>query len=473
MNIAFVAALALQMLSLLILRHRLGKAWFGYPFTYFVLVAIAYHGIGEIMLHLSTSQMYTLTRLSVEHRYIDLAALIVSAALLTCVIGYVLRVKPVFGSANGRKIGLKLPDWRALALICLPLVIATVEDRGYHNGSPLIFGQDPLITIIAKQFLLLGIVLTTFSFVMRHGRRWLIPAVAGQSLILATTGQRLEIVAGGVMIVFLLHRTGMTPSMRSIMSAACIISILFLSLVSIRENQGREIFRANNGFEARAGAVLAGINSSPGDIANLIGQTGIRLDCNSFAGVMQRGLEEGNPPLGTPEMLRLFSIAVPSVMYPGKHESQISSAKVNLLPERFRFPAEDYLPGSIGLYLGFLGPWGLCLFMAILGMLLAMGENWLLRSLTTPRFLILASGLEGVIFFEQGLTRLLTSLRAGLALAVLAFVVQQLRVRRSALGNVPQRRGDAIRLRGVHFSWQPRNVSRLGALSSVRQRSPL
>jgi hypothetical protein len=117
---------------------------------------------------------------------------------------------------------------------------------------------------------------------------------------------------------------------------------------------------------------------------------------------------------------------VPSVLYTEKSTSdRARSLEYQLIAERNVVPI-DYAPGSIGPYLGAVGRHGLLLLMLLVGLAFAMAENWLFRRVTLNRILILATLIQGVLFFAKELVGIAVFLRTGLLLVLIVTVVRGL-----------------------------------------------
>jgi hypothetical protein len=77
----------------------------------------------------------------------------------------------------------------------------------------------------------------------------------------------------------------------------------------------------------------------------------------------------------------------------------------------------NFLPGLAGIYMGFLSPFWLALFLALLGLLCGLGERFLFRRCTSARLVLLAGTVCCALEYEAGLPAMLTVLRAAVVIA--------------------------------------------------------
>jgi hypothetical protein len=434
MSLTLLAALIMQLLSVCLLRVRLGRRWLGRPFTIFVLMAVVFHGASELIIHAPAAQGHGRSpRWTIEQSYIDDAALAVSTGLFVAVLGYLALVRPAASSPPNPatvRSALRPLDWRMTGLAAIPLVAATVAGRGYGNGYAYTPTPAAALVGLSNTFLVILVVLTTFSFVVKYGRRWLIPTLAVQSLVLAVGGQRIELFVGAAVLLALLYHVDIRLSRRAVAVALSIATVAALGITSARESVGREYFRDNSGFLGRSKVIAEGA-LSPHDPASLWNDVAFRFDGNVLAGQVDKSVQAGSEQLGVSSILNSFLISVPSVIYTDKsNSSRARSVEYQAIGELNVVPI-DYTPGSIGPYLGAVGRRGLLLLMLLVGLAFALAENWLLRTLTLNRILILASLLQGVLFFSKELGGIVVFLRTGLLLALAMTILKGLSLTRS------------------------------------------
>jgi hypothetical protein len=425
-----LAALLLQLVSVCLLRARLGRRWLSRPFTLFVLMAIVFHGVSEVLIRTVAAQGFRRSpRWTVEQSHIDDAALAASIGLFVAVVGYLALVslgasspsEPVTGTSAWWPL-----DWRITGLAAAPLLAATVSGNGYGSRSALSSTPAAALVGLSNTFLVILVVLTAFSFVLKYGRRWLTPVLAVQSLVLAVGGQRSELFVGAAVLLVLLYHVDIRFSRRAVAIALSVATVAALGITSARESVGREYFRDDSGFMGRSRAIADGV-WSPLDPGTLLSELAHRFDGNVFAGQVDKSVRTGSgSELGVSSILDSFLIAVPSVLYTEKLNSdRARSLEYQLIAKRNVVPI-DYAPGSIGPYLGAVGPRGLPLLMLLVGLAFAWAENWLFRKVTLNRILILATLLQGVLFFAKELVGVAVFLRTGLFLVLIVTVLRGL-----------------------------------------------
>jgi hypothetical protein len=432
MSLTLVCALVLQAAAVAAMRIVIGRGWALRPMGVFVLAATVYHGLSEILMAFPSVRQVSLSRFAVDQSDVDRAALALSVALLACVAGYLLRARrgrPPEASAEAiRALALAI-DWRVCVAACLPLVIATANGNGYNSGHPLDFAQETLTTSLAAQFFTLLVVLASLGFTVRYGGRFFLPVLLTQSLVIATAGQRMEIFTCAATLTAVLIRLGIRPSRRAVTAVLSVVGLLLLGITSVRASSGRGFFYTDNGFVARVEGIAGGISSLPVNVVDLVAQAANRFDSNVFAGQVERGLQEGRPPMGPLAILQSFLVAVPSAIYHDK----LTGSPLNLearADQYFDTVPIDYVPGYLGLYLGPLGNSGLVLFMFVFGALYAILERWTLARVTPARAVLLVTLVLSAFFYERALDALLINLRGAAVVIAAVYLLGKWRLRR-------------------------------------------
>jgi hypothetical protein len=260
-----------------------------------------------------------------------------------------------------------------------------------------------------------------------------------QSILLAAAGERLPIVISAVMLLVLLGCVGLRPSRRQISIALGLTLLTILALTGYRGESGRDLYYENSGLGARLGALGNGFyavihTSDPGgNSPGLIAQAATRFDGDAFAGGVLQGMHYGDSAGSLQAVGESMLVVVPSPVW----SSKLAHSDLNpaLVEDRafslLTISGGDLgpLPTSLGLYLGFLGRFGLIAFLAAIGAIFGLSEPWLFRKVTSVRIVLIASTILGVLSYEAGLPALFVSLRTGCILAVL---VKLLEVARAA-----------------------------------------
>lgn len=426
-------ALLLQVSSLLLLRQQLFGTWLQRPFSLMVIAATVYHGVSEVMMLVPSIAKANVYRSGITQDDAHLAALCISGGIFIATLSYLVALGDK-GRHSRPKLenlpaALQALDWRLLLAALIPLAAATYAGGGYASGEVLDTRNQGTLQVLASQFFLIVFVLTTFAFVARFGQKWTLPALGVQSVLMAAAGQRLEIIVGAITVCVLLNIIGHRPKARQLLAAATVGTLLILAIGTVRATAGREVFYSNTGISERVEAVTSallqdGIQTNTGE--SYIAQAAARLDSNELGGYVIRGLESGTKPLGWPAATKTLEVVVPSVVNPNKlaESGTVYSAK-NQIRDHYERSSVDTLPGHFGLYLGFLGPWGLLVLLGGVGVMFAIAERWLFQRVTAARLVWLTLLLLGVLFYEKGFTSLLTLLRYGVPLAAAAWFLQK------------------------------------------------
>ncbi len=112
----------------------------------------------------------------------------------------------------------------------------------------------------------------------------------------------------------------------------------------------------------------------------------------------------------------------------GSRPSQLNPVQAEL--DAFGLQQDGMLPGFAGLYMGFLTPFWLIIFLAGTGLAAGRGERWLLRRQTVPRLVLLAGAVIAVLSYEQGLPGMLVAFRPAVFVAVAARLAEIVVARR-------------------------------------------
>jgi len=432
----FITALCLQATGIISLRHRLGRTWWRRPVVMLVFAAVAYNGVSEILISIPSIGKWDIYHQGIKQSYIDMAALIMSVGLLCLVICYLL-AKPESAAASARVdeaplVGRYL-DWRLFAIACAPLAVLTYEGRGYNNSisaATVTTSSD-----LATTFLILLVALAAFGFLLRHGMKWFVVVLGLQSALLAAAGERLPIVMEAITLLVLLAEVGLRPSGRQVAVTLLLTVVAALGITGLRAESGRGIFLQNSGLKARVAAVGDGFyflfhtSDSKGTGPGLITQSALRLDGTSFAGSILQGIRLGHPPLGVAGVGESTLLVVPSSIWPSKltHSGYLDPAQTEM--DDFGLQQTNFLPTFLGLYLGFLGPYWLILFLGAVGALFGWGERWLFRKVTAVRLAVLAAAMQSALSYEKGLPGMLVQMRTAVVLALAVWLFRQARDR--------------------------------------------
>ena len=420
--------LLFQAVSVILLRHRLGKTWLRRPVTILVLVSVVYQGISPLLLSFPSIARQDVFRLGIAQPFEDEAMLLLSAAMLAFTLAY-LATRPE--RAQPREAGIataaRVLDWRLLALCCAPLAYLTYEGKGYDNAvatGP----STPLTTVLASSFFVILIALAAFSLVLRKGPAWFVPILALQSVLLAAAGERIPVIADAIVVGVLLCHAGARPPARQLAAAVMLTLVAVTAITGARAQEGRLVYYRDSGLGARAILLAEGIPAAAASSDGLAAQGASRLDGVAFTAGILQAESFGQPRLPAAYVPSSLLLAVPGALWPSKLTHPAVLRPVLAETGDFGLQSTNFLPGLPGMYAGFLPPPALIVFLAVLGLLAGWVERGLLASCSPARLVMLAAAILAALSYEQGLPGMTVALRTGaLAAAALTAIGAALR----------------------------------------------
>ena len=260
--------------------------------------------------------------------------------------------------------------------------------------------------------------------------RWFVLGLIVQSVLLAATGERLRVVAGAVALIVLLAHVRMRPSRRQVMLSRALTMAAVLGITGYRAASGRDLYHQNPGLTARVQAIGSGpyslgqASSQNGTSPGLVTEVTVRMDGNAFAGGVLQAMSFGRLVPGVGPVFKSVLIAVPSFVWSSKLVYLTGPSPVWTETYDFGLRATNYVPTLLALYIGFIGPYWLMIFLAVIGILCGWGEPWLFRRFTAVRTVVLAAVVEVVFKYEQGLPGMLVALRAVVVLALAVKLIE-------------------------------------------------
>lgn len=432
MSLSLAVALCLQTVALFLLRHRLGRGWLRRPVTVLAFVAVICQGLPEVLLVVPSIRVWDIDRLGISQSFIDSATLGVSAALVALVACYLI-TKPERVSlahlGNEPRMAAIILDWRIIAVLCAPLAVLTYQGRGFN--TPAAMSQAaPLSKVLASTFFILMIALAAFGFLVRHGMRWWVPVVILQSALLAAAGERTPVIADAVVLIVLLNYVGLRPSPGQVRTVLALTLVVILGITGYRTDSGRTLFHQNSGFITRLQAVGTGLYAltlTPGESATgpgLIAQAATRLDSNAFAGGVLQSMSYGQPRIGVGPVGDSLLLVLPRALWPSKlsHVTELNPAQTEM--DDFGLQKINFLPGFFGLYMGFLGIYGVIIFAAISGVFLGFCDRYIFRYFTVTRLVLLAGMMEAILVYQAGLPSMLVAFRPALVVAAAVKMIE-------------------------------------------------
>ena len=220
-----MSALLLELVSVLLLRHRLGRGWWCRPGSIIVLASVIYNGVSPVLLAFPSIRALDTYRIGIEQSYVDEATLIMAAGMLAFTLAYLATHPERTASKADRedmRQAMRVLDWRVFACALVPLAVLTYEGKGFYNAGPAIGAGASLTTSLSATFFVVLVVLTAFSMLLRFGTRWFLPVLVAQSLLLAAAGARSPIFLDAVALLVLMARAGNRPSVNQVRLALAV-----------------------------------------------------------------------------------------------------------------------------------------------------------------------------------------------------------------------------------------------------------
>ncbi len=438
MDGAMVLGLLLQGSALVLLFWRLRRDWVTHIGAVFIVLAVLYHGVNEIILGLFSG--YDPYRPLVEPKtYVGLFVLWISVAILLFTIAYLAALgrkpTPIPRGDTERQLAqsVRFFDWRIMIVAAIPLMAVSL---GGQVSSALISAPQSGSTAavgLANQYFLLALVLASFGIVTRFGRRWLVPILIVQSLLVSAIAQRAVILFAAALLLYALARVGTRLKRRQLTFFAGVAVILTLVITSARASEGR--LATTSGDSLRLQFLVAGLGQigSPAAWHQVAIDLGYRFDGNSFGALELEALDRGLSPLGTTPLQNDVLLAVPSFLNPNKDSSDVGTrvekvyAEQHLGLSEFQIaPGEwlDILPTQLGVITGYWGPWGILGAATLLGFLFGRADRWLLRSVSPVRLLLALGLLYCALDYEGSWETYTVTFRGILLLLLVVYVVK-------------------------------------------------
>ncbi len=432
-------ALIVQAAALALLFWRVGGNWMSHAGAVFIILATAYHGLNEVLIWIVPDRDYY--RVFVNPSDVETFVIWISFAILLLSCTYVF--------ALGRPVEVKPPredvrrifDWRLMLAAAVPLLVLTLAGNGFAVSAGNSASTTPLGTAagLASQFLVLSLVLASLGFIVRFGRRWLLPVLAIQAMAMAIVGSRLAVLIVSVLLLYSLARLGIKLQRRQLVYGLTAFAVAAVVITSARATQGH--LSSTSSGDLRLSYIAAGFGNigSTTFWNQLSFDVGHRLDGNSFGAMELVALNAGYPSLGSTPLVNDVLLAVPSFLNPRKVYAPIETRSEKEYAEvYFRLPLpyvapglhEDILPTQLGATIGFWGPGGMLLIATLLGGIFGRADRWLLSRWTPSRFVIGLGLMSCVLYYEGSWNIYPVTFRGVAVLLGLVLVIQRLVVKR-------------------------------------------
>lgn len=435
MSFGMISGFVFQLVTLGIIFGWLRGAWVRHLGALFIVAAVVYHGLGELLIHLVPGR--NPYRRYLRPGEVEDFFILISLAILVLAMVYVatLNRRTPTGPRVVEPAELddtrRFFDWRIVLAAATPLALLTLSGSGL-SASTGYLGPDATAATttsagITGQFLLLALALAGVAIVLRFGRRWILPWLILQSVVLAAVGQRNEVVVAAVLLVFVLSFCGLHWSRKQVVWGLVLVALVGLVITSTRAAEGRDAFAVGEGVTSRFGAISSGIaNVGSEQTQEALRDTlGYRLDGNSFGAMELAALNNGYPPLGFTPLINDVRLAIPSALDPGKLHTSVADRSEKLYAQvHLGMPVTDILATQLGVTIGYFGIPSLFAAAVILGLVFGFLDPWLQRRLSPARVLIGLGALSAIAHYGRSWESWTVTARGVLLLVVAMAVVR-------------------------------------------------
>lgn len=424
MTLTLLWATAWGLASFIFLRLTLRRALWLHVGTYFVIAALIYHVLSEILIRglLLTGGP---DRRGLATDDIDAWLFWAGPAIGVATFAYVAFLGP---RRADRQRPTTIEAQRArdalnpiiLLGLTIPAYLQTIFGRALSSGlTDADYGASNYLAAgLVAQFLLPLVVLSSFSIVMRWGRRLLPHVAVAQSAALALIGQRNTAIVGLVVLGYLVARQGIVVRRRSVLALAAVLVIVSFTLSATRELSGREVYAAGQRPTSRLSATASGLRRVvTGHIPTDISHTYVaRMDGNNFAALAAKRVREGYPWVRGRTVRNDVVLAVPSLILPTKTLTDPTERSEEAYIERhFAMGTINRLPTALGTISTYRGAVWLLAGAAAFGAFFGLTGRWLARH--TPGRLVLGVALlTAVCSYEGSPAVYLLDIRGGLVI---------------------------------------------------------
>jgi oligosaccharide repeat unit polymerase len=422
-------ALLLETTAVALLWWRLAHQLWRHLGAIFILIAIFYHGVSEVVNRIGRPglQRYGLT-LSELDRW----QWLIGPAILLFTVAYLIalgKLKSPTVPENQVQRMTHFFDWRVLGLLSLPMYLYVLRGHLGSTTGALQTGTSHTTSGLVSQFLLISIVLTSYSYLMSKGKPQLIlRIVVLQSILLLLLGERLPVIAGAVMLMYALSRSGLKLSRRQLVRAAMTLLAAAVVISASRVTTGRQAYGAGSGVLTRLKAVESGLLHPSQVLENFHQQYIDRMDGNDFAAFTVAGIANGYPAMGLRSFENDWKLAVPSALARGKLSLPLVDRNEERAFElRYGMGPMNRLPTYFGTLVGYFGPSWFLAIAALFGAFFGVADRWLQR--LTPVRLTFGVGLaSSVVFYEQGFSNFTVTMRGVVLVLALVKLIQLAKV---------------------------------------------
>lgn len=425
MTVSVLLGLTLQAVALGVMRWAVRGNWIRHAGALLLLVAVAYHGLTEILQAIFPGR--NRARAAISQAELDDWMLLVSASLLVYSVAYA-----VFAASRRRPeppavTSIEGLSFRWIALITAPLLVLSMQGYAFvvGNGDPGQAANGYLLTGLVGQFAVFLTAVCGALAIIRFGPRWALPVLLVEAVVISTVGARGMVIVVAVMTLYGAALAGVRVPRRQLAAAVALVVLLAATISATRAIEGRTPFDADAGPADRLDALVTGLEAVPSGegIDDILDDFVYRLDGNTFGATVLGALSRGAQPVGATTLGNALALAVPSFLSPGKLSTSTSErSEKHYFAAQFGTPSpgvRDSLPTLWGAALGYGGAFTLLVLSLLAGMAVAAADRLLLRGTSAVHFLLGLGVVQFALAYEAGPPTLFLHMR-GTVLVVLA-----------------------------------------------------
>jgi hypothetical protein len=202
-----------------------------------------------------------------------------------------------------------------------------------------------------------------------------------------------------------------------------------LVLISIARGVSGRYALAEMSPMERVGTIFTSARADDSNIGgHVLDDFVYRSDANAPNALIFESLSSGQEPAGVMPILVDLYLQVPRVLNPVKLDSDIllRNSKAITFAHFGSDPTVDYLQGWLGYFLGCFGRLGMLFAMAVLGVLLAKLDGWLIQTSLSISVLVYYIVISNVLYYEGVLQSLLGSTRSIAAISIVMLIFYNL-----------------------------------------------
>lgn len=400
LSFAFVLSLVLQAIAVIVVFTHVRERRSGHLGVILLMVLVVFHGVAEVLQRLYPALATYRTRVSMSD--VDQFLPYVGAAILAYGV--------VYASAIGREqteattVHDWWPSWKLVLIASIPMWLVAAGAATLKESSIHYWGGG-----IASQFLIITSGLTTVLYVAESERPHLTLALLLQSLALSFLGERSGVVAAGLMVLWGLALVGYHVRKRTIFALVGLLALFALIISAARVDVGRQPFTEGQAV-ARLSGLAQGFSALRQGHSTGLGRDFIyRIDGNAWpALVLER---QQSTPLASPTgIIYDLLITIPHAFYPAKLDRPLTQRQEEYFFDvHYGIPTSestgirglDWLPTLLGSALAYSGPFGMIVFAAFAGFLLARIDRRLLER-TSFTSLLVGLGIVAILVGYEG-----------------------------------------------------------------------